>query len=186
MTEHAGPEGGRVLAVLGYSGGRGAHLHPVCAERLAHAERLAPGARAIILSGGARRSGSPEAELMRAAWAGPTVRLICDPEARSTAENAVNIAAAVRALGADELVVVTSRWHRPRAHVLLRAATRGSGVRLSVVAAGRSRPPLLLAREVVCLALLPLQLARLGTKKAQTGWLDCDARRGSSVGRAHG
>ncbi len=166
MTEHVGPEGGRVLAVLGYSGGRGARLHPICAERLAHAERLAPGARAIILSGWARRSGSPEAELMRAAWTGPAVRLICDPEARSTSDNAVNIAAAVRALGAEELVVVTSPWHRARAHVLLRAAMRGSGVRLSVVAAGRSRPPLLLAREVVCLALLPFQLARLGTRKA--------------------
>ena len=41
--------GGRVIAVLGYSGGRGAHLHPICAERLAHAERLAAGAQAIIL-----------------------------------------------------------------------------------------------------------------------------------------
>jgi uncharacterized SAM-binding protein YcdF (DUF218 family) len=166
MTEHVGLGGGRVLAVLGYSGSRGARLHPVCAERLAHAERLAIGARAIILSGWARRSGSPEAELMRAAWAGPAVRLICDPEARSTSDNAVNIAAAVRALGAEELVVVTSPWHRARAHVLLRAAMRGSGVRLSVVAEGRSRPPLLLARELVCLALLPFQLARLGTRKA--------------------
>jgi uncharacterized SAM-binding protein YcdF (DUF218 family) len=166
MTEHVGPGGGRVLAVLGYSRGRGGHLHPICAERLAHAERLAPGARAIILSGWARRSGSPESELMRTAWAGPAVRLICDPEARSTSGNAVNIAAAVRALGADELVVVTSSWHRARAHVLLRAALRGSGVRLSVVGASRSRPPLPIARELVCLALLPFQLARLGTRKA--------------------
>ena len=167
MTEHVGPGGGRVLAVLGYSDGRGARLHPICAERLAHAERLAPGARAIILSGWARRSGSPESELMRAAWAGPAVRLICDPEARSTSGNAVNIAAAVRALRAEELVVVTSSWHRPRAHVLLRAAMRGSGVRLSVVGAGRSRPPLLLTRELVCLVLLPLQLARLGTRRSR-------------------
>ena len=159
--------GGRVLAVLGYSGGRGAQLHPICAERLAHAEQLAPGASAIILSGWARRSGSPEAELMRAAWTGPAVRLICDPEARSTSGNALNIAAAVHALGAEELVVVTSSWHRPRAHVLLRAAMRGSGVRLSVVGAGRSRPPLLLSRELVCLVLLPFQLARLGTRRSR-------------------
>ena len=165
MTEDSGLEGGRVLAVLGYSGRLGGRLHPVCAERLAHAERLAVGARAIILSGWARRSGSAEAELMRAAWAGPAVRLICDPEARSTFGNAVNIAAAVRTLGAEELVVVTSAWHRARAHVLLRAALRGSAVRISVVGAGRSRPPLLLARELVCLALLPFQLARLRTRQ---------------------
>lgn len=153
--------GGRVVAVLGYSGRRRTRLHPVCAERLAFAERLAVGARAIIFSGWARRSTlSPEAELMRAAWAGPAVRLICDPEARSTADNAVNIAAVARALGADELVVVTSPWHRLRVRVLLRAAMRGNGIRLSVVGAGRSRPPVLLARELVCLALLPFQLAR--------------------------
>jgi uncharacterized SAM-binding protein YcdF (DUF218 family) len=153
--------GGRVVAVLGYSGRRRTRLHPVCAERLAYAERLAVGARAIILSGWARRSTlSPEAELMRAAWAGPAVRLICDPEARSTADNAVNIAALARALGADELVVVTSPWHRLRVRVLLRAAMRGSGIRLSVAGAGRSRPPVLLARELACLVLLPFQLAR--------------------------
>ena len=167
MTEHVGPGGGRVLAVLGYSGGRGARLHPVCAERLAHAERLAPGARAIILSGGARRSGSPEAELMRAAWAGPAVRLICDPEARSTADNAVNIAAAVRALGAEELVVVTSRG-------IDLARTSSCGPRREGAAYGspssrRADHARLssLAREVVCLALLPFQLARLGTRKAR-------------------
>jgi uncharacterized SAM-binding protein YcdF (DUF218 family) len=154
-------EAARVVAVLGYSGGRRTRLHPVCAERLAYAERLAVGARAIIFSGWARRSTlSPEAELMREAWAGPAVRLICDPQARSTSDNAINIAAVAHALGAEELVVVTSPWHRVRVRVLLRAAMRGSGIRLSVAGAGRSRPPLLLAREVVCLALLPFQLAR--------------------------
>jgi uncharacterized SAM-binding protein YcdF (DUF218 family) len=153
--------GGRVVAVLGYSGRRRTRLHPVCAERLAYAERLAVGARAIILSGWARRSTlSPEAELMRAAWAGPAVRLICDPEARSTADNAVNIAALARALGADELVVVTSPWHRLRVRVLLRAAMRGSGIRLSVAGAGGLGPPAPLAREFACLVLLPFQLAR--------------------------
>ena len=163
--------GGRVVAVLGYSSGRGAHLHPICAERLAHAERLATGAQAIILSGWARRSRpSPEAELMRAAWAGPTVRLICDPQARSTSDNAVNIAAATKALGAEELVVVTSPWHCTRVRVLLRAAMRGSGIRLSVAGAGRSRPPLVLARELVCLVLLPFQLARLkGSARTRGG-----------------
>jgi uncharacterized SAM-binding protein YcdF (DUF218 family) len=155
------PAGGRVVAVLGYSGGRSKRLHPVCAERVAYAEQLAAGARAIVFSGWARRSRlSPEAELMRAAWAGPAVRLICDPQARSTSDNAVNIAATARALGADELVVVTSPWHRARVRVLLRAAMRGSGMSVSVVSAGRSRPALLLARELVCLALLPFQLAR--------------------------
>jgi uncharacterized SAM-binding protein YcdF (DUF218 family) len=167
MTDAAG---GRVVAVLGYSRGRHTRLHPVCAERLANAEQLAVGARAVIFSGWARRSRlSPEAELMRAAWAGPAVRLICDPQARSTSDNAVNIAAVARALGAEELVVVTSRWHRVRVRVLLHAAMRGSGIRTSVAAAAPSRPPLLLARELVCLALLPFQLARPGLHQGGPG-----------------
>jgi hypothetical protein len=143
----------RVVAVLGYSRGRHAELHPVCADRLAHAQRLAVARGTVILSG--------EAELMRAAWAGPDVLLICDADARSTVDNAANVAAAARRLGAEELVVVTSSWHRARVSILLRAALRRSGVRLSVEAAGGARSPFLSLRELVCLALLPFQLARL-------------------------
>jgi uncharacterized SAM-binding protein YcdF (DUF218 family) len=142
----------RVVAVLGYSSRRSEELHQVCAERLAHAQRVATGARAVILSG------LPEAELMRAAWAGPDVTLVCDPEARSTAENAKNVAGAARALGAKELVVVTSGWHRARARILMHAALRDSGMLVSVEGTNGSRPVRLLARELVCFALLPLQL----------------------------
>jgi hypothetical protein len=145
--------GGRVIAVVGYSRRRDAELHPVCAGRVAHAQRLAVDCRAVILSG--------EAEVMQAAWTGPDVQLICDPRARSTAENAVNVAAAVRELGADELVVVTSRWHRARVRILLAAALRGSGVRFRVESSSGPRPVLLLGRELVCLALVPFQLRRV-------------------------
>jgi uncharacterized SAM-binding protein YcdF (DUF218 family) len=145
---------GRVVAVLGYSRRRDKELHQICAERLDHAHELAAGASAVVLSG------MPEAELMRAAWTRSEVDLICDPDARSTAENAANVAAAARALDADELVVVTSRWHRLRTRLLLAWALRGSGIRVSVEGPKGARPPLLLAREVVCLALLPFQVAR--------------------------
>jgi uncharacterized SAM-binding protein YcdF (DUF218 family) len=146
--------GNRVVAVVGYSRKRDSALHPVCAERLAHAQSLADGARAVILSG------CREAELMRAAWRGPDVLLICDADAHSTADNAANVAARARELGADELVVVTSRWHRARVRFLMRAALRGGGVKLSVEGAGGRGPRLTLAREVACLALLPPQLFR--------------------------
>jgi uncharacterized SAM-binding protein YcdF (DUF218 family) len=153
--------GGRVVAVLGYSSRRGSQLHPICAERLARAEELAGDARAVILSGWARRTkAKPEAELMRAAWRGPDVPLVSDPDARTTADNAANVAATVSALGADELVVVTSGWHSRRARMLLRAALRGNDVRLTVETAGGRRPPVLLAREAACLVLAPLQIAR--------------------------
>ena len=143
-----------VIAVLGYSR-RAAHtdLHPVCADRLAHAQTLASPEGTVILSG--------EADLMRAAWTGPDVVLVCDPDSRSTSDNARNVAAAARELGATEVVLVTSRWHGLRAGILVRAALRGSGIRLRLAPANGRPPPTLVARELVCLALLPFQLARL-------------------------
>ena len=147
--------GGRVVAVLGYSHRRRSDLHPVCADRLQYAQQFAEGARAVVLSG------CSEAELMRAAWAGPEVLLICDADARTTAGNANNVAAQARELGADEVVVVTSRFHARRVRLLMRRALRGSGIALTVEAADGPRPALLLAREVACLALVPLQLTRV-------------------------
>lgn len=142
-----------LIAVLGYSRRRDRDLHPVCAHRLAHAQSLASPAATVILSG--------EAELMRGAWAGPDVVLVCDSDARSTADNARNVAAAARELGAKELVVVTSRWHRLRAGILFKAALRGSGIRLRIATTPGPRPFPLIVREWACLALLPFQLARL-------------------------
>ena len=145
----------RVVAVLGYSRRRdNRQLHRICAERLAHAQGLAEGARAVVLSG------TPEAELMRAAWTGPEVELICDPDARSTAQNAWNVAATARALDAKELVVVTSRWHQARVRLLLGTALRGTGIRLSVESPSGAPTPLVFARELACFALLPFQLTR--------------------------
>ena len=149
----------RVVAVLGYSRGGGGRLHPICAERLEHAQTLAGEADAVILSG------LPEAELMRASWAGPSVRLIVEADARSTAENARNIAEDARGLGAEELVVVTSPWHRRRVELLMRAALAGSGIAVLVEAPDGPRPRLLLARELACFAVLPVQLARTKSKR---------------------
>jgi hypothetical protein len=144
--------------VLGYSGWRHRSLHPVCAARLEAGERVADGADAVLLSGWARRAGrETEAALMRAAWRGPGVPLLADVDARTTVGNARAVAAAARELGADEVVVVTSSWHRLRTRLLLRAAL-GPGVKLELVSPVRSRRVVLLGREAVCLLLLPLQL----------------------------
>jgi uncharacterized SAM-binding protein YcdF (DUF218 family) len=143
----------RLVAVLGYSAGRNTGLHEICARRLAHAETLVEGAGAVVLSG--------EAELMREAWAGPNVELAVDPRARNTAGNAVGVAAAARELGATEVVLVTSRWHAPRAALLLRAALRGTGISVSTSSPPDSPGARLLLREVACLAAAPLQALRL-------------------------
>ena len=153
----------RVVAVFGYSHRRVGRLHPICADRLVHAQGIAEGASAVVFSG------FSEAEPMRAAWAGPDVVLVCDSEARHTADNAANVAAVARELGAQELVVVTSPWHRRRARILVGAALRGSGIRFSIETADGPRPSWLLARELVCLAFLPLQLRRARRSRGREG-----------------
>lgn len=149
----------RVVAVLGYSARRRNGLDPLCALRLRHAEGLA--ADAVVLSGWARRRpGDGEAELMREAWRGGDVQLVCDATARNTAQNAAGIARTARELGADEVVVVTSRWHAPRARLLVRAALGDVRVAVSTSSPRDRLRPRLLAREVGCMLMLPYHLLR--------------------------
>ena len=136
----------RLVAVLGYSGRRKEELHAVCEGRVRHAESL--DADAVLLSG--------EADLMHGAWRGRRVEL--DPRARNTRENAHGVAEAARRLGADQVVVVTSGWHAFRARTLVRAALADPGVEVTSSSPPGPRPVRLLAREVACLAVLPLQL----------------------------
>ena len=151
----------RLLVVLGYSAGRRNGLHPVCAARLERAAQVADGADAVVLTGGARRDGAlPEAELMRRAWEGSRERVICDTESRITAENAARVAALVRELGAHDVVVVTSWWHRLRAALLFRLLLREEDARVSVIAAGGPWSLRLMLRELACLALVPAQVGR--------------------------
>jgi hypothetical protein len=156
----------RVVAVFGYSSRKGDGLHPLAAVRVRHAESLAAGAGAVVFSGWSRRhSANGEAELMRAVWAGADVPLICETTARNTAENAAGIAAIARKLGADEVVLVTSRWHAPRASVLVRTVLRGTGITVRA-SAPRDRPsPRLLARELGCILVLPYHLLRSRVKR---------------------
>jgi hypothetical protein len=147
------------VAVLGFSGRRSGSLHPVCAARVACAQTIAAADDVVVLSGWARRgSSAAEAELMAAAWEGPSVSLVRDVGARHTVGNATSIVATAGELGADELVVVTSWWHRPRAQLLVRRAARTDGIRLRTVSAPSPWSAGVLVRELACLALLPVQL----------------------------
>jgi uncharacterized SAM-binding protein YcdF (DUF218 family) len=146
----------RLVAVLGYSSWRGGGLHPICAARVETAERVAEPGDTVLFSGWSRRRGRhSEAALMREAWHGPEAALVVDGDARTTSGNARAVADAVARLGAEEVVVVTSSWHRRRAELLLRAALPPA-VRLKVVTAPSTRPLRLLGRE---LAILPPTLA---------------------------
>ena len=159
----------RLVAVLGYSARRSDGLHAVCAARLRHAEQLADGPDTVLLSGWARRrNGAGEAELMRSAWNGAGVRLIAETTARNTRENAARVAEYAQRLGANEIVVVTSRWHAFRARTLVRAALREPSVLVQTSSPAGRASAQLAARELACLAVLPFHLirVRVGRRRA--------------------
>ncbi len=122
------PDGtvGRLIVVLGYSAGDHQGLHPICAQRVDHAARIATEHDVVVLSGWARVPGTrPEAELMAQAWTGSARELVIDPDARTTVGNASNALDDLRRTGATEVVIVTSRWHMPRALAVFRWRFRG-------------------------------------------------------------
>jgi len=155
----------RLVVVLGYSRGRKGELHPICAARLEHAAELVRENDVVLLSGWSRHPAAlPEAELMRRAWRGATDGLICDPDASITAENAANAAVHARELGVQEVVVVTSRWHRLRTGILFRSLL--PGVRVAVEGARTPAPLRVLLRELAVFPLVPFQIARARRRAA--------------------
>jgi uncharacterized SAM-binding protein YcdF (DUF218 family) len=150
---------GRLVAVLGYSGKDDHALHPICAKRLARATREARDGDIVLLSGGRRRDSISEAELMARAWSGRDAWLVLDRRARTTFDNACSIATAARALGVDEVVLVTSGWHRRRAAALVRAALRPSGTKLTTAPTDERGSLRAHVRELVCWVLVPVLAA---------------------------
>ena len=149
----------RLVVVLGYSDrGEGA-LHPICVERLAHAASIATEDDVVVLSGWARVHGTrSEAELMAAAWAGKARELVVDPDAKTTVGNATNAVDDVRRTRATEVLVVTSRWHAPRAAAAFRWRLRGCGAKVVISAPASGGGIRDWLRELPCWVILPLQL----------------------------
>ncbi|HTB22809.1 MAG TPA: YdcF family protein [bacterium] len=58
-------------------------------------------------------------------------RLLLEPRARSTAQNARYVAVLIRDHGCRSVLVITSWWHLPRALFLTHLALLGSGVEIS-------------------------------------------------------
>jgi hypothetical protein len=147
----------RLVAVLGYSDRGAPGLHPVCATRLARAEREASPHDVVLFSGWGRRGGaSAEADLMAQSWSTPVSARIVDRGARTTLGNAIGVGWAVRWLEADEVVLVTSGWHARRAGVLVRASLRGSGASLRVVTTDEPTTPRHGLRELVAWVAVPV------------------------------
>jgi len=159
----------RVVVVLGYSDGGRGELHPVGAARLARAAEVATGDDVVVLSGWARVPGTrSEAELMAAAWRGRSCELVVDPDARTTVGNATNALNDIRRVGAREVVVVTSRWHAPRARAAFRLLLLGRHIRVRAAFPAESRNVRASLREVPLWGLLPAQLWQ-ARKPRETG-----------------
>ncbi|MGH3065457.1 MAG: YdcF family protein [Gaiellaceae bacterium] len=147
----------RLVAVLGYSDRRTDALHPVCAARLARAEREVRPGDTVLLSGWARgRARAPEAELMARAWTAPARRVILDRGARSTLGNVSGVARAARRAGAREVVLVTSGWHGRRAGILARAALVGPHTKVTLATTDERGTRRQRARELACWAVVPV------------------------------
>lgn len=151
----------RLVAVLGYSDGR-SELHDVCLQRLRRAELEARPEDVVLLSGWGRKGSNPtEAELMAGAWRGPRSELVLHRGARSTVANIAGAARLALRVGADEVVVVTSAWHAPRAGMLLRVALAGTGTAVRIVRTDDEAPPGARLREMACWTLVPAGAAAL-------------------------
>ena len=149
----------RVIVVLGYSdGGRGA-LHPIGAARLARAAESSTSDDVVVLSGWARVAGTQsEARLMAAAWTGEAAEVVVDPDARTTVGNAFNALNDIQRVGARDVVVVTSRWHAPRAKAAFRVLLWRRSVRVKATFPPESANLGAMIRELPLWALLPAQL----------------------------
>jgi uncharacterized SAM-binding protein YcdF (DUF218 family) len=159
-----------VIVVLGYSEPNDTGLHPICAARLDRAAGISTERDTVVLSGWCRGSdGHTEAALMARSWSGTAGKLVVDEDARSTVENVATGVRVARQTGAAELIVVTSRWHAPRAGAAARWLLRGSGVRVIRAFPAGQAPVLLRLREAALWLLLPTQLARIATPEGRRG-----------------
>jgi len=150
---------GRLIVVLGYSDRRERGLHPICAGRLAHAATVSGERDVVVLSGWARTPGaSPEAELMADAWRGKCRELIIDPDARHTVGNATNAIDDLVRTGSETVVVVTSRWHAPRARLIFAWTFRGLGARVVTSSPAEAMDLKRWTHELPRWSVLPFQL----------------------------
>jgi uncharacterized SAM-binding protein YcdF (DUF218 family) len=150
----------RLVVVLGFSRRGRDRLDPVGAARVARAAEVAREDDVVLLSG------TPgEARSMLDAW-GHQRAVVTDADAKRTVDSAALAARKAAACGADEVMVVTSWWHLPRALLLFRAVL-GTRLRLSGAGAGGPWSPRLLAREVVSLPLVPVQAVLARRRLAQ-------------------
>jgi uncharacterized SAM-binding protein YcdF (DUF218 family) len=149
----------RVIVVLGYSDGGRDAIHPICAARVARAGEISTAVDVVVLSGWARVAGTQsEAALMAAAWNGLAAEVVVDPDARTTVGNAFNALNDIQRVRAREVIVVTSRWHAPRAKAAFRLLLWRRSVRVATTFPPEPASLGSTLRELPLWPLLPAQL----------------------------
>ena len=151
------------IVVLGH--GRldphGVHRISTRCLRLVHeAERLASsaGPDVVVFSGWSPSGGISEGEQMRDAWRGPSVELLAETTARSTAENAARTLPLLLDRGIVRAIVVCAPTHLFRTRLLFGRLYRRAGVEPTFRVAA-IRPTLgSIAWELAALPFLPLEL----------------------------
>jgi uncharacterized SAM-binding protein YcdF (DUF218 family) len=141
-----------VIVVLGAALGPDGELGPALAERVeAGVAAWRRGEAPLLLMTGAR-----EADKMRAraiASGVPAERILVEPSALTTRENALRCAEIMRAHGLARALVVTQAYHRPRAV----AAFRRCGVDAAPLRFAGHQRAKQVAREVIALAVYQLR-----------------------------
>lgn len=163
------PQGETWIIVFGAAVGPGGAASPALAARAAAAAALAharPAAR-LLLTGGVGRHGPAESALLRALLLDAGIadaRLVEEPTARDTVENALAAAALLRGRAASVLAV-SHGFHLPRCLMLLRLA--GLRAARGAAAGDGARPGRRLASRLREAAALPWDaLAMLARRRA--------------------
>lgn len=123
----------RAVVVFGAAVGLDGEPRALLRERLRTARALAVAdpAAAIVVTGGSVRGRVAEGPVM-ARWLRahgiPAARILVEPAARTTIENAERVIPLLRALAVRRATVVTQPFHAPRARSNLEAALRAAGL----------------------------------------------------------
>jgi uncharacterized SAM-binding protein YcdF (DUF218 family) len=116
------------------------------------------GGDVVVFSGWSPTGGPSEAEQMRDAWRGPSVELVVEPTATSTAENASRTLPLLRERGVGRAVVVCAPPHLLRTRLFFRRLYGGSGVDVSFRVARVAPTVRAIVWELLAFPFLPLQL----------------------------
>ena len=131
-----------------------------CRRLVSEAERVARrmDARLVVFTGWSPDGGPSEAEQMRALWRGPTLELVTEETASTTAENAARTLPLLLDRGVTRAVVICAPLHFVRARTIFRSIYEAHGVAVRFRLAPVFPTPGAVAWELGALTVMSRQL----------------------------